>query len=283
MMRSLLYVPGSAERFIAKAHLRGADAIIVDLEDAVAASEKLNARAALATVVPRVGQAGAQVFVRVNHLTDLVRQDAEAACMAGAYGLYLPKTSGTEILERLDAVLQPLERRLGRKPMAFVPLIEDAVGVLRAQDIARGPRVLALSMGIEDMATSFGGEPLPDVIRIPRMLIHLAAKAAGKLSLGLMRTVADYRDTEAMRASIIEAKAFGIDGASCIHPSVVPLLNAGFSPGQKEIDHARRLVTAAEVAQRDGIGAFTFEGMFVDAPIVERAKSLLVYAQDVTN
>lgn len=282
-MRSLLYVPGSAERFIAKAHLRGADAIIVDLEDAVAASEKLNARAALATVVPRVGQAGAQVFVRVNHLTDLVRQDAEAACMAGAYGLYLPKTSGTEILERLDAVLQPLERRLGRKPMAFVPLIEDAVGVLRAQDIARGPRVLALSMGIEDMATSFGGEPLPDVIRIPRMLIHLAAKAAGKLSLGLMRTVADYRDTEAMRASIIEAKAFGIDGASCIHPSVVPLLNAGFSPGQKEIDHARRLVTAAEVAQRDGIGAFTFEGMFVDAPIVERAKSLLVYAQDVTN
>ncbi|MGB6243257.1 MAG: CoA ester lyase [Castellaniella sp.] len=283
MIRSLLYVPGIAERFIAKAHLRGADAIIVDLEDAVAENEKLNARAALATVVPRVGQAGAQVFVRVNHREDLVFQDAEAACVAGAYGLYLPKTSSPKILERLDAALRPLEDRLGREPMVFVPLIEDAAGVLKAQDIAHGPRVLALSMGIEDMATSFGGEPLPEVIRIPRVLIHLAAKAAGKLSFGLMRTVADYRDTEAMRASILEARTFGIDGASCIHPSVVPLLNAGFAPGQKEIDRARRLVAAAEVAQRNGIGAFMFEGMFVDAPIVERARSVLAHVPESTD
>jgi len=275
MIRSLLYVPGSAERFIAKAHLRGADAIVVDLEDAVAPDQKLGARQALNTVVARVGQNGAKVFVRVNNQPDLLFADAEAACRAGAFGLYVPKVSSADVLERLDAALSPIESGLSRPPMAFVPLLEDTQGVLAAQVIARGPRVFALSAGGEDLATSMGAEPTPEVLRLPKLLVHMAAKAAGLRSFGLLRTVADYQDLESLAAAVKEARTFGFDGATCIHPSVVPILNQGFAPSTEELARARRLIDAADQAERDGLGAFTFEGAFVDAPIVARARSLL--------
>lgn len=275
MIRSLLYVPGSAERFIAKAHLRGADAIVVDLEDAVAPNEKLGARQALDSVVPRVGQHGAKVFVRVNNQPDMLLADAAAACRAGAYGLYVPKVSSAELLHRLDAALSPIESGLSRPPMVFVPLLEDAQGVLAAQAIAQGPRVFALSAGGEDLATSMGAEPTPEVLRLPKLMVHMAAKAAGLRSFGLLRTVADYQDLGSLAAAVKEARTFGFDGATCIHPSVVPVLNAGFAPSTEELARAQRLVEAADKAEQEGVGAFTFEGAFVDAPIVARARDLL--------
>ncbi|MDS1139935.1 CoA ester lyase [Pusillimonas sp. SM2304] len=275
MIRSLLYVPGSAERFIAKAHLRGADAIIVDLEDAVAPKEKVSAREALADVVARVGQGGAKVFVRVNNDPELLLADAQAACRAGAFGLYVPKVSSAGLLHTLDAALAPIESSLARPPMVFVPLLEDAGSVLAAQSIAGGPRVFALSAGGEDLATSMGAEPTPEVLRLPKLMIHMAAKAAGRYSFGLLRTVADYQDLDVLKAAVKEARTFGFDGASCIHPSVVAVLNEGFSPSETELARARRLIDAAEQAAQDGIGAFTFEGAFIDAPIVTRARELL--------
>jgi citrate lyase subunit beta/citryl-CoA lyase len=275
MIRSLLYVPGSSERFIQKAHLHGADGIIVDLEDAVALNEKTRAREALGTVVPWVGQCGAVVFVRVNHEADRLFADAEAACRAGAFGLYLPKVSSPQTLEALDKFLTPIETNLARAPLVFVPMIEDARGVLNAQAIAAAPRVYALIAGAEDLATSIGAQPLPEVLRLPKLLVHLAAKAAGLRSFGLLRTVADYRDPDVIKASVIEARAFGYDGAGCIHPSVVPLLNEGFTPSDAEIERAKRLISSASVAEQNGLGAFTFEGDFIDAPIVNRARDLL--------
>src|SRR5690554_5132403 len=109
MIRSLLYVPGSAPRFLSKAHQRGADAIIVDLEDAVAPNEKTAARLALSSTVPQVAQGGAKVFVRVNNDPGRLVADAEAACRAGAFGLYVPKVSSVELLHAIDAALAPVE------------------------------------------------------------------------------------------------------------------------------------------------------------------------------
>lgn len=275
MIRSFLYVPGSNERFIAKAHTRGADAIIIDLEDAVVEGEKTHARDALPKTVRRVGQAGAHVFVRVNHREDRLTVDAEAACRAGACGILIPKVSERATLESLDGVLRPHEAQLGRAPVVFMPLIEDARGVLAAQAIAAGPRVMGLGLGAEDLATSMGARPTPEVLRLPKILVHLAAKAEGKRSFGLFRSVADYRDVEAIKAAIQEARMFGFDGATCIHPTIVGLLNAGFSATQEELQRALRLIWQAESKQHDGVGAFMFEGEFVDAPIVERARAIL--------
>ena len=114
MIRSLLYVPAHSERFVAKAHERGADAIILDLEDAVPVGEKDAARAALATAVPSVGRNGARVFVRINAQPELMEADAEAACRAGAYGLYVPKARDADIFGRLAGRLAPIEAELGR-------------------------------------------------------------------------------------------------------------------------------------------------------------------------
>ena len=275
MIRSLLYVPADAERFVAKAHERGADAIILDLEDAVAPDRKPAARAALGAAVPAVGRNGAQVFVRVNSGALLV-EDAVAACRSGAAALLVPKVQSPETLRRLADALAPVEREAGRAPMRFVPLLEDPGAVLDARPIAGAPRVLGVAVGGEDLATAMDAEPSAEMLRMPKLLVHLAAKAAGVLSFGMLRSIADYRDADGIAASAREARALGFDGASCVHPAVVPILNAAFAPSPAELDRARRLVAAFEAA---GQGALEFEGKMVDLPIVERARRLIARAR----
>jgi citrate lyase subunit beta/citryl-CoA lyase len=283
MIRSLLYVPASSERFLAKAHERGADAIILDLEDAVAPREKARARAALSEAVPAVGRNGATVFVRINAVsTGLAFDDADAACRAGAFGLFVAKVQAPGDLARIDELLDVTEREVAReRPMALVPMLEDPGAVLDARALAaESRRAFALVSGSEDMATAMGGEPTPEVLRLPKLLVHLAAKAAGLLSFGMLRTVADFKDAESVAASAREARAFGFDGASCIHPSVVPILNEAFTPTPEELDRARRMVAAFEAAKAAGEGAFLFDGKMVDEPVVARARRMLAHASN---
>jgi citrate lyase subunit beta/citryl-CoA lyase len=276
MIRSLLYVPANAPKFVAKAHERGADAIILDLEDAVAPGEKAAARAALATAIPAVGQNGALVFVRINSEPDRLNIDAEAACRAGAAGLMVPKVQSPETLQSLAAFLQPIEHALNRPPLHFIPLLEDPGAILDARPILRAtPRILATAVGGEDLATAMDAEPTPEMLRLPKLLVHLAAKAAGVLSFGLLRSIAGFKDTDAIAASAREARALGFDGASCVHPAVVPILNAAFAPTPEALDRAHRLIAAFEAA---GQGAFTFENQMVDIPIVDRARRLIARA-----
>jgi citrate lyase subunit beta/citryl-CoA lyase len=278
-MRSLLYVPASSERFIAKAHERDADAIILDLEDAVVPAQKSAARERLATAVASVGQRGATVFVRINSEEELWRLDAEAAARAGAFGLLVPKTREARMLQELADMLEKLERSTGRPEVALVPMIEDAGAVLDAKVIATAtPRVFGLVAGGEYLATALDAEPTPEVLYLPKLMVHLAAKAAGVRSFGLLRTVADYGDLDAVEKSAREARAFGFDGASCVHPSVVPILNRAFSPSDEQLDRARRLIAAAGDAKARGEGAFAFEGKMVDEPVVKRARALLARA-----
>jgi citrate lyase subunit beta / citryl-CoA lyase len=272
MISSLLYVPGNASRFLEKAGQRSADAIIVDLEDAVPENAKTEARDGLAKWVPEIQQSGCKVFVRVNQ-SDRLTDDAVAATLAGADGLYVPKVNNPDVLTRLVESLEPHEK--DRSPIAFVPLIEDMTGLFEVRAIAKGPRVLAVAAGGEDLATAMDARPTPEVLRYPKLMIHYAAKEAGVLSLGLLRTVADFADKEALRAAALEAREFGFDGASCIHPSVVPILNECFAPTAEEVEWAQKVIAANELEAAAGRGAFMLDGKFVDAPIVTRAENLL--------
>lgn len=272
MIRSLLYVPGNSLKFLEKAGQRGADVVIIDLEDAVPEAEKTRARDMLAETVPMVAAGGSQVFVRVN-MTERLYEDAVAATKAGADALYLPKVNDVAQLHRLADHLAGFET--DRAPIGFVPLIEDPEGLFEARAIARGPRVIALSSGGEDLATSMGAKPTAEVLRQPKLMIHYAAKAAGVLSFGLFRSTVDYTDTVAIRAAGLEARDFGFDGASCIHPAVVPVLNEAFSPTEAELDWARRVIAANAAEAAAGRGAFSLDGKFIDAPIVTRAERLL--------
>jgi citrate lyase subunit beta / citryl-CoA lyase len=276
MIRSLLYVPASSEKFLAHAHERGADALIFDLEDAVAPREKLRARARLKEAVPSAGRNGAKVFVRIN-AGELALDDAEAACRAGAFGLFVPKVRAPADLTRIDAHLERIAQG-GQRPV-LVAMLEDPGAVLDARTIAAASaRLFALVTGGEDLATAMGAEPTPEVLRLPKLMVHLAAKAAGLASFGLLRSVADFRDVEGVKRAAREARSFGFDGATCIHPSLVPILNEAFSPSAEEIERARRVVAAFDAAQAGGQGAFVFDGKMVDEPVVARARALLASA-----
>jgi len=275
-IRSLLYVPVSSERFLAKAHERGADALILDLEDAVAPARKDAARERLGGAVAMTQRGGGRIFVRINSEPHRIRLDAEAACRAGADGLLVPKARDAGAIAALVDFLTGIERAIDRAPISLVPMIEDPGAVLDARTIATAsPRVFALMTGGEDLATTLGAEPTPEVLRFPKLLVHLAAKAAGVRSFGLLRTVADYNDLEGIEKSAHEARRFGFDGASCVHPAVVPILNRAFSPTEAELDHARALIAASDRARAAGVGAFEFEGRMVDEPVVRRARALI--------
>jgi len=275
-IRSLLYVPASSERFLAKAHERGADAIILDLEDAVAPAQKDAARARLGDAIAMARRGGATIFVRINSEPARIWLDADAACRGGADGLLVAKVREARAITALAGFLDGIEQIISRKAMSLIPMIEDAGAVLDARAIATAsPRVFALVAGGEDLATALGAEPTPEVLQFPKMMVHFAAKAAGIRSFGLSRTVADYNDLEGIEISAREARRYGFDGASCVHPAVVPILNRAFSPSQAELDHARALVAAFDVAQAAGDGAFEFEGRMVDEPVVRRARSLI--------
>jgi len=277
ILRSLLYVPASEERFIAKAHTRGADAIILDLEDSVADDAKDAARTALPVSVARVGQSGAQVFVRVNAGPEATRKDAVSAISGGADALLVAKASLKSISE-LHEFLNGTDAGSNRSQVGLVPIIEDPYALSEVQKIVALPRVMAMMLGGEDFATALGATPDPDVLRHPKLMVHYAAKAYGHLSFGMFRTVADYKDTDAIADAAREAKRFGFDGATCVHPSTINILNTAFAPTPSEVAWATRVLS---YARSTGKGAFSFEGRMVDAPVLARAKRVLATADDL--
>ncbi len=280
MFRSMLYVPASSERFIAKAHERGADAIILDLEDSVAPDEKEKARAGLAKSIPLVSRNGAKVFVRVNSEAKRILADADAACRAGAFGLFIPKASDPNGLKRLAKRLDNVEKAMKRRQKTvLVPMIESPAAVLDAGALATAtPRVFGLIVGSDDLATAMGAESTPEVLRFPTLLVHFAAKASGVLSFGFLLSQGEFRDTAAIARAAREARCFGFDGGTCVHPSAVPVLNEAFSPSAAEVDRAKRLVDAYEDSLAAGKGACTFEGKMIDLAMVARARTLLAKA-----
>lgn len=277
--RSALYVPVNVEKYVAKAHERGADAIILDIEDSVPVAEKANARKLVPEAAERVSRNGADVIVRINRPLELAVRDIEASVGPGVKALMLPKIDSASHLRLLAEVVSSAEAKAGMPDGAtrFIPMIETAEAFPRAFEIAAGhARNVGLTLGGEDFAMATGALPEPDVFRYPKQHIVFAASAAGILPLGLIGTVATYSDLDAMRAVIRESRRFGFVGASCIHPSVVPLLNEGFRPDEGEVAAARRVIEGFDEALRQGRASIEVDGKMIDYPVVERAKRLLV-------
>ena len=280
--RSLLYVPATRDSFVARAHTRGADAIILDLEDAVAPSGKPAARAALARAVPMVRQSGAEVCVRINRPLRMAVLDIDAAVAAGADVLVLTKLMGPDHVRLLAELTAESEAAHG-VPVGrtrFIGLVETAAALTMMEAIARADeRLVALGAGGEDLATDLGMEPTPDALYIPKMLAVVAARAAGVLPLGFVGTVAGISDLDGYRAMLRRSRALGFACASCVHPSQVPVVNEEYGARPEDLDRARRMVAAFEGALAKGLGAVSFEGDMIDEPVVERARRLLARAR----
>jgi len=279
--RSLLYVPASVEKFVARAHERGADAVILDLEDGVAPEAKSAARAGLPAAVASVRRGGADVLVRINRPLRMAAEDIAAAVAAGADALVCPKVMGADHVRLLSELAAESEAEAGRPigSVRFVVLIEDAAALAHALAIATAdPRVVALGVGGEDLATDLGAEPTPDALDLPKRMGVIAARAAGILPLGFIGTVAGLADLDGFRAMLRRSRAIGFACATCVHPAQVPIINAEYGPRPEEVERARRLVAAFEAALAQGKGAVLFEGEMIDRPIVERARRLIARA-----
>jgi citrate lyase subunit beta/citryl-CoA lyase len=275
--RSLLYVPTHVEKFVASAHTRGSDAIILDLEDAVPPAEKARARGLVATAAQRVGQGGADVLVRING-PDLADDDIEAAVGPAVAALYLPKVESADEVRRLSDRIAAAESRAGvpEGRTRLVALIESAKGWLNmAQIAAASPRLAALSLGSEDFCADVGMEPSEETLMLPKQQLIITAASAGLMAFGVVGVNTNFADTDAYLAMAKRSRGFGYSGSSAIHPSQVPLLNAAFSPDPAEIAHAERVIAAAQDAEREGRGAVALDGKMIDAPIVARAQALL--------
>lgn len=280
--RSLLFVPATAEKFVARAHTRGADVIILDLEDSIPPPAKEAARAALPAAAKLVGQAGADVCVRINRALEMSIPDIAASVMPEVSVLMLPKLMGPEHVRLLSEVVAAREAALGL-PIGhtrFIGVVETPQALPALAAIAGAdPRMAALGVGSEDLSTELEAVPGADSLYVFGMMCVAAARGAGILPMGSIGAFADFSDLEAYRQSLRRSRRLGFGCASCIHPAQVPIINEEYGPAPAEVDRARRLIAAFDAALAAGQGAVAFEGAMIDLPVVERARRLLARAR----
>jgi citrate lyase subunit beta/citryl-CoA lyase len=276
--RSLMFVPASGQKFVEKAHTRGADVVILDLEDSIPPAGKHAARDALPAAAASVGQAGAEVAVRINRALDLAVPDIAAAVMPAVGTLMLPKVMGPEHIRLLSELVATREAAQGMAPghTRFVAVVEtpDALPLLGAV-AAADPRVVALGIGAEDLSTELEAVPGADLLYHFGMMVVAAARAARIQPMGSVGPFADFSDLEGYRASLKRSRALGFACQACIHPAQVAVINEEYGPSPPEVDRARRLIAAFDAAIAQGQGAVAFEGQMIDLPVVERARRLL--------
>ncbi len=284
--RSLLYVPANVERFVEAANRSGADGIQLDLEDAVAPSEKAAARRAVPAAAETVSRGGADVIVRINRPLSLALDDIEASVSPNVGTLALPKVMGADHIRLLSEAVAEAEARNGIVPgtTRFIVMIETAEAVARASEIAKAdPRVIALTLGGEDLASDLGVDPGADVLGAYHAAVVAAAVAARVIPLGLVGSIAQFRDLDAFAATARRSREFGYRGAACIHPAQVPILNAAFTPKLEDVERAREIVAAYEAAHAAGAGAISLDGRMIDVPVAERARALIASYEAATS
>ena len=286
-LRSLLFAPGNEPRKVSKVATFGADAIILDLEDAVPDADKVATRA-LARAALKDLQ-GPLVFVRVNGLkTGLTGGDVEGVVADGLDGIVLPKAESPDDVATLEAMLARAEQRAGLPPgrVKVLPIVETARGVLAASSIAgAGQRVLTLAFGSGDFTRDL---ELPSIrwslegaeLFYARTKLIVDARAAGRPRPVDGPYVA-VRDAKGFEEDCRTARRLGFQGKICIHPSQVPTANRMFAPDPDEVAFCRKVVEAFKAAEAAGSAAITVDGIFVDYPIVEKSERIIALAESL--
>lgn len=279
LRRSLLYVPGNMPSMLQNIPIFAADAVIIDLEDAVPLSEKDAARRLVRRFLETYRDRRQEVLVRINALdTEWGRDDLAEVLPALPDGIRLPKADTPEIVERLDTLLTEHEEALGVEIGRFrvLPSIESAQGVINCIDIAAtSPRILGLAFGAEDYTASMEiertktGEELFNA----RSRVVWAAKAAGVQAIDSI--FSDVKDVDAFRREVELVKGLGYTGKSLINPRQIDVCHEVFQPKPEEIAYALEVVEAIRRAREMGTGVISLKGKMVDAPVVKRAMRVL--------
>ena len=282
-LRSLLFVPGDSERKFAKARDCGADALILDLEDSVAPTQKAGARGRVAKLIEEAGARSWAFFVRVNALdSGLTLDDLAAVVKPGLDALLIPKTNGAADLERVGHYLDALEARAGMAEGAVkfaIVATETAKAMFALGSYAPAhPRLVALTWGAEDLSAALGATDNrePDgawtfPYQIARVQCLFAANAA---EVAAVDTVfVDFRDAEGLERECRRSRRDGFVGRMAIHPDQVATINRCYAPSEPEIAHALKIVAAFEASPE--AGALSVDGKMVDLPHLKAARKIL--------
>ncbi|MCC6532086.1 MAG: CoA ester lyase [Burkholderiales bacterium] len=276
--RTLLYVPVNVEKYVDKAHTRGADVIQLDLEDAVPHAEKAHARTLVQKNAARVRRAGADVLVRINRPIAMAVRDIEESICPEVDALGITKTDSASHIRILDELVSELEQKRGMPAghTRFNAMIETPAAFFRIHEIVTASdRIVSANIGGEDFALECNFQPTGEALLYPKQHMVIAASAAGIMPLGFIDSVAGFGDWDNFRAMVRRSRDFGFMGAGCIHPGQVPIVNQEYTPSEQEVAYARKLIEADEEAKKQGRGSFAVDGKMIDIPVVVRAERLL--------
>lgn len=283
MRRSMLFMPGNNAGMLLNADILGADAIILDLEDAVSPTEKDAARILVRNALRTLGYHGVEVIVRINSIdTEFWKDDLREILPCRPNMILPPKINSGNDVRAVDEFMTELEAQNNMTPgqIKLIPLLETALGIENAYQIASAaPRVAAMLLGAEDLTADLqckrtkGG----DEIFYSRSRVVVAARAAGVDCYDTPWT--DVEDLEGLEKDAAFAKALGFTGKASISPRHLTTINRVFSPTMADIDYARDVMDCITAAKAEGKGVVSLRGKMIDAPIVARARQVLEMAK----
>ena len=277
--RSYLFMPGNNPGMLAASQHLGADAVIFDLEDAVAQTEKDAARCLVRNALSFLQQRATDIVVRINSL-DSPHWQADIRAAAAAEYILVPKCAAREDIPRIAACLEETEKACGRSlPVRFLALVESPLGIENVFAIASGhPRLAGILLGAEDLTAELGAKRTPggQEIFYARSRVLMACKAAGIIAIDTPFPFVSDLDGLAEDAAL--AAHMGFDAKALISPQHVPAVNEAFTPAPAQVNWALRVMASARRAQQEGKGAVSLDGMMIDLPVIKRAERILSLA-----
>jgi citrate lyase subunit beta/citryl-CoA lyase len=271
--RTRLYIPGNNPKMIINAGIYGSDAIILDLEDSVHPSKKTEAAILVRNALCRVNFYGAEKMVRINQVPEGLK-DLKFVVPYGVHTVVIPKCESPDDVLFVEQHIQKIKGKAGA--VHLIPIIESALGVENAFEIAvSSENVVAMAIGLEDYTTDIGAQRTEagNESFFARSRVINAAHAAGIQPLDSV--FSGFEDIEALSKTAQNSKALGFEGLGCIHPGQIKIVNESFSPSEKEIEKAKKIVFVYQEAEKHGLGVVAVDAKMVDLPVVKRAQKTI--------
>lgn len=280
--RALLYMPGDNWKMITKSVTLGVDSICMDMEDGTAVNKKAEARATIAKALQELDFGASEKLARINSVgSGWEKDDIEAVLPYHPDGIVIPKVESFEQVEWASRIIEDAELKYGWALNSIRILIgvETAKGILNLREIAAHPRLDAVIFGGEDFAASVGATRTRDAVELlyARQAVIVACAAFDLQAIDIV--MIDYKDLEALKAEAEFGAGLGFSGKQVIHPNQVRVTQEAFTPSDKAIAYARRIVETFEASQKEGKGAYALDGKMIDMPLLKNAQKVLARAK----
>ncbi len=279
LRRSRLYLPGNEPKYFINAGLHKPDGVILDLEDSVAPASKHDAKYLVRNALRSVDFYGCERMVRINQLPAGL-EDLIFIVPNNIHVIIIPKVEHAEQIKQVEEVVSEIKKKRNIKnDIFFMPIIESALGIINAYEIASASKDnCALAIGLEDYTADIGTQRTEEGREslYARSIVVNAARTASIQSIDTVYS--DVTNMEGLRESVIEAKSLGFDGKGCIHPRQIEVVHKAFAPTEPEIEKAKKIVKAFKEAKKKGLGVVSIGSKMIDAPVVKRAQKTIELA-----